>query len=390
MFFDLKKKFANLIKKCVVYFSAYYVQNKLDNAKWMCQRIAGSKLIYQRKIAKLRAVGDDDELLFCEIKPHSIPSELRYSAHDPLIKSEYMYELSNAFLEGAWPLIYSEDGTLIKDSVSFSDYNNRLSSQLKKNYIQSFRHPLRQMRKSNVNYGILMFSLWNHFGHWIPEHLIKIKKIIDEAKVRDKDIKLILERDAPEWKLNILKMAGFNESNFYFWQGGSLNVKRLIVPSYPVPNYQDFLWIKQLLSRDSSDSIGGCADHIYLSRNKFGDRGIENEEELFKMLSKYNFIKVHPEELSIVEQVKLLSEAKVVIGPHGSSLTNAIFSNRATIIEFFNYNVPLFFYCYSQVMGHKHYPIYCKSYDHTKSSFMDVNVGEVENLIRRVIYDNQH
>lgn len=70
--------------------------------------------------------------------------------------------------------------------------------------------------------------------------------------------------------------------------------------------------------------------HINISK-----RHIVNEEELYETILKPNgFQFICMEDLSILEQIKLFTNAKSILSPHGSALTYSLFANKNTqIIE---------------------------------------------------------
>lgn len=80
---------------------------------------------------------------------------------------------------------------------------------------------------------------------------------------------------------------------------------------------------------------------IYISRSK-GDRRVEGEEELIQALKAWSAEKA-PEldwfvfddsRRSFVEQVRVYSEAALVVGPHGAGLVNVMYTGGAKVLEF--------------------------------------------------------
>ena len=141
-----------------------------------------------------------------------------------------------------------------------------------------------------------------------------------------------------------------------------IQVKELIVPSFPgtvawMPQWTcDFLR-KMFLPENYSNLEQNKL--IYISRQKSGVRRLINEEEIISILDKHGFIVVNLETMSIDEQALLLSQAKVVISPHGSGLTNLVFCREGTkVIEIFS---PYYVYpCYwlvSNLVGLEYYYI---------------------------------
>lgn len=71
---------------------------------------------------------------------------------------------------------------------------------------------------------------------------------------------------------------------------------------------------------------------IYISRSLARYRRIVNESELIPILEDFGFEIFHTEKLSFASQVKLFSEAKVILSSHGAGLTNMLFSSSSALI----------------------------------------------------------
>jgi hypothetical protein len=114
-----------------------------------------------------------------------------------------------------------------------------------------------------------------------------------------------------------------------------LKASNLIVPSQPyffptlwAYNYLRTMFLQDHALKDEEKK------RIYISRKK--NRRILNEEEIMKILIKYNFIKVELEKMSVEEQVKLFSSSEVIVGPHGAGLANLAFCSPGTkVFEIF-------------------------------------------------------
>ncbi len=66
-------------------------------------------------------------------------------------------------------------------------------------------------------------------------------------------------------------------------------------------------------------------------------RHILNEEELIKLLNKYNIEYIQLEEYSMLDKIKLFMESELIISPHSGCLTLLMFSNiNSTVIEILN------------------------------------------------------
>jgi len=73
---------------------------------------------------------------------------------------------------------------------------------------------------------------------------------------------------------------------------------------------------------------------IYIRREDANYRKILNEADLIILLRKKGYEIINPQHFDILEQMKIFSNAKVIISPHGSNMSNIIFCQKNTkIIE---------------------------------------------------------
>jgi FkbM family methyltransferase len=92
-----------------------------------------------------------------------------------------------------------------------------------------------------------------------------------------------------------------------------------------------FEWIRK---RFVQDVVAAPERKIYVARQRAKVRKLANEPELVSMLKDLGFEAVFLEDLSFADQVRLFSEAKVIMGPHGAGLANMVFANPgATVVE---------------------------------------------------------
>jgi len=69
-----------------------------------------------------------------------------------------------------------------------------------------------------------------------------------------------------------------------------------------------------------------------------------NQDEIYNFLKKYDFEKIEPNEMSVINQMKVFSEAKEVVGIHGAGLANIIFCQPKTkIVNINNFGNDKFF-----------------------------------------------
>ena len=83
-------------------------------------------------------------------------------------------------LIGSPPVGVTADGFIIGDTIHYSlDENGRLPVSLCRIFEGFIRQRLQIDNNSKtdkcVKHGILLTSGWNHYGHWILEHALKLR-----------------------------------------------------------------------------------------------------------------------------------------------------------------------------------------------------------------------
>ena len=66
---------------------------------------------------------------------------------------------------------------------------------------------------------------------------------------------------------------------------------------------------------------------LYIARPGGWRRRIPTEPAIRKMLEGYGFEAVNPGSLSFSDQIETFREAHIVVGPHGTAMTNSVFMN---------------------------------------------------------------
>lgn len=73
-------------------------------------------------------------------------------------------------------------------------------------------------------------------------------------------------------------------------------------------------------------------ERIYVARTRTRGRSLVNELEMEAWFNQQGFVSVHPQELPIEDQIAIFARAKMIAGPAGSAMHNAVFSPPETKI----------------------------------------------------------
>jgi hypothetical protein len=115
-----------------------------------------------------------------------------------------------------------------------------------------------------------------------------------------------------------------------------------VVEQIKIDCFEDWVWpvmyhyLRVLFEPYMAHSIKK-GNRFYISRNRATKRQIVNEDEVMNILEPLGFQKIFMEDISVAEQIRLFSEAEIIITPHGSALAFSVFSSEDTkIIEIYD------------------------------------------------------
>ena len=91
------------------------------------------------------------------------------------------------------------------------------------------------------------------------------------------------------------------------------------------------------MAQQAEETASTYGKRLYISRSNATRRKIIGEDRIVELLGLLGFSIVHPENLSVAQQVKIFSGAEVVVSPHGAALTNTVFCSPGTrVLELFS------------------------------------------------------
>jgi O-antigen biosynthesis protein WbqL len=179
------------------------------------------------------------------------------------------------------------------------------------------------------------------YGHFLLECLPKLYLL---SLLRDLGVRfqLPLSSCIPDW-VRALVALYVDESDILYYDKDRqyISASSFIIPSM-LHTEHNFHPAFNLMVADTLRRAGitprqrepGSAVRIYLSRRKFrsGWHKLRNEDEVEQVMERLGFAIVHPQLLSIREQLRLMASADVIAGEYGSALHNAMFSRAGTKI----------------------------------------------------------
>lgn len=191
----------------------------------------------------------------------------------------------------------------------------------------------------------LLSGLAGHvYYHWMFDIIPRLELLRrSEIKLKDLDW-LVVNSIGKPFQKETLSLLGVPldkiiESDLHSY----IQAEQLIVPSFP--GYLDWIpegtirFLRQTFLPQINLAATAKLQKIYVSRARSQHRQLINEAEVSSLLERQGFKTVYLEEMSVLEQVATFANAKVVIAPHGSGMTNLVFCSPDTkIVELFSPN----------------------------------------------------
>ena len=244
--------------------------------------------------------------------------------------------------------ILTEDGHCLLHGLTTGNYRNNLQVQLKKYFIDWHVNGSIEL-EIDQNAPILDVEavlLWgsNNFGHWIFTYLHRLVLLFFLPSLRDK--KILVWDGTPKRFIAWLAKLGIGEESLVYARDCS-QVTRLWVPSvlhyrghyddmnvYIFPEAVHIFRHQVLQQRAFVVPYEEKRERIYISRAKAKWRRVVNEDELVRRLMERGVRTVYLEELSVDDQIDLVSRAElIVLFAGGAPPVTMLAPKDASIIE---------------------------------------------------------
>jgi tetratricopeptide (TPR) repeat protein len=200
------------------------------------------------------------------------------------------------------------------------------------------RDYLPEIQDINDTVVVLAGLLNDVYFHWMFDILPRIE-LLKKSGLDLEQIGYFLISNKLPFQQESLELLGIPQNKILKIEDYQhIRAKKLIVPSF-----QGIIaWMTKNACKFLRDTFI-CEEKLrnlqptkklYIRRNQASNRRLINEDELIDLLKKYDFEAVNLESMTIKQQAELLAQAKVIISPHGSGLTNLVFCQPGTkVIE---------------------------------------------------------
>ena len=196
--------------------------------------------------------------------------------------------------------------------------------------------------------------------HWLFDTLTRASLLpLDD----DAETPILVPAGLSTAQIESLARLGISRERLVAFDRNHLQVDELVLPSFAgrpgFPSSWAACWLRDRLAPDPQPK----RRRLWVSRAAAPRRGVANELALAKVLDRYGFEPMQPEEHSFGEQLQLFAEADAIAGPHGSALANMVAARDATVIELFNERRwgNGCFYAMSDALGLRYWYLRCEA-----------------------------
>ncbi len=167
---------------------------------------------------------------------------------------------------------------------------------------------------------------YSNYYHVLTELIPRLEFILP---LREK-LKIAVAESSPDFVWDALQQLGFHESDLVLLNP---EIRYSADMWLMIPWGLNFIPERFHFVRNELGIDAVPKRRIYISRKSEKTRHIFNEDELLPLLKRYGFECVEAQKLTLVEQIKLFSEAEWILGPHGAGLSNLMWMKKPQCIE---------------------------------------------------------
>ena len=209
-------------------------------------------------------------------------------------------------------------------------------------------------------FNLSMF--WSfYYYHWTCDVLARLHTLLPRLTP---DVRVILPPETKPWQIRALELIGLPRNQWLSFAGKRPWIVQHLLYASPVAMTGDheeksLHWVRDTIWRNclGGPPAGPGWRKLYLTRKNTWSRNLVNEEELIPVLLARGFELVDCATLSFDQQVRLFSAASFVVGPHGASFTNVLWSHPGTtVFEIFDdWALRRYYWSLCKTLGHSHH-----------------------------------
>lgn len=216
------------------------------------------------------------------------------------------------------------------------------------------------------------------YYHWLLDSMGQV--LIARRKMGD-HVKVLVSRHASRFLREGLHFFGIKDDDLVYVDGPALVDKAVMVARNNDLGviFQDNIKVLRMEIEKRCANTVKLFRKIYVSRRFERNRAIRNEDEVERVVRDAGFEVCYFEKMPFAEQIKTVSEAKVIMGIHGAGLSNIIAGREGLkVIELLN---PTWFNtCFAQLASQLGFEYRCALLKEC-GGIVYADIHEVERLI---------
>ncbi|WP_083897392.1 glycosyltransferase 61 family protein [Azospirillum sp. B506] len=233
-----------------------------------------------------------------------------------------------------------------------------------------------------------------NYYHWMMDYLPGLGILERDGILRK--VPVIFSAELTPFQTQSLEHIGFDFSRYLdpgqdkvfrcsqLWATTRIPGRRTFmgVPDWwqSVVDPETLSWLRNAFLGKPGGGGGQGKRKLYLSRGGASIRRLLNDADVVELMMAAGYEIVHPETLSVVEQVSLFADASHVVGVHGAAFTNIAFmASGAKVLEIVGeFKPPEFYRKISGILGLSHDFIEARIEKiHKKAFFLDPRFGDI-------------
>lgn len=201
----------------------------------------------------------------------------------------------------------------------------------------------------NIHGTVAVMHQARHYGHYLVESVSSMLQILESNVEIDY---YILDISTPFAKAMVELLQIPTDKILSPTPHRLMHADRIVLPTLTadveIVEYRDrILWGRSLsqplnildfytrLAYDTTSSHP--SRKIFLKRPENSNRNFENPQEVEAIFAEYGYEIILPDTLSLLQQITLMQEAKVIASMHGAGLVNVLFApSDAVVFEIFS------------------------------------------------------
>lgn len=325
-----------------------------------------------------------------------MPTVIERQVGERTVPGSFVVEATDATVVGPSALVDASGYLLLESTLG--EYERLIDASVRALLSGQLPFETRFQNADIPGYDEPVFLLtgpWStEYYHWITDYLIQVFAIEAYRERVGRDPLVLIPSNPPAWIRDSLSFAGINHDRTLEWAGGRTSFSSVAVGGsrYHTMSAREShapspMTMAQLGDRirvavpEAKTDVADQAKRLYVSRADATDRRVRNEGALMEILDDYGFERIIPGEKSFAEQVRLFSEAEIVLGPHGAGLTNIIFATETVLIELFGSYRNACFFVLAKGMDHGYACVTCRP----EGADLVVNPGDIDAVLDIVV-----